>query len=164
MAETVFGKVPPSEPLNDQIATIGYDNMTPLSEVGTISVLFQIQMGCLVIYMISTFCHNKIGSMLAERFADNMQSFSLWGSIINLILVAYLPICISMFISVVGLLWDDINSDVRLNNIWTIFMLNAWLLTPAILFFVIFKNRGHIGKDENVFELQMDQAKIAYEA
>lgn len=138
--------------------------MTPLSEIGTISVLFQIQMGFLVIYLICTFCHRKIGSMLAERFADNMQSFSLWGSIINLILVSYLPVCISMFISVVGLQWEDINSAVRLNNIWTIFMLNAWLLCPAVLFCVIFKNRHNIGKLENVAEQQMDYSKMADEA
>lgn len=102
--------------------------------------------------------------MLAERFADNMQSFSLWGSIINLILVSYLPVCISMFISVVGLQWEDINSAVRLNNIWTIFMLNAWLLCPVVLFCVIFKNRHNIGKLENVAEQQMDYSKMADEA
>ena len=159
MAESTFGKIPVTEPLNDQIATLGYDNMTPMSEIGTTSVMMATQIGCLLIMLISAYCHKKIGSMLAERFKDNMQGFTLWGSFIDLILLTYLPVCMAMFISTVGLQWDETNSAVLLNNIWTIFLLHAWLLFPVFLFISFYKNRANIGKKDPSGEPQPQMAK-----
>jgi hypothetical protein len=128
--------------------------MNPLSEIGTTSVLMIIQVCCLLIMLISAFCFKKVGSMLAERFKDNMQSFTLWGSFINLILITYLPVCVAMFISTVGLQWEETNTAVLLNNVWTIFMLHAWLLFPIFLFISFYKNRAHIGKKDPMAEVK----------
>lgn len=146
MAENVFGgDLPLSEPLNDEIATIGYDNTAPLAEVGTVSVIFMINVGLLVLMLLAAFCHNKIGSMASERVKQNFESFALWGSILDVILMAYLPVCVAMFVSTVGMQWQETNGSVVLSNMWTIFMLHAWILCPIFLFIVLFRNRKNIG-------------------
>ena len=94
--------------------------------------------------LLGAFCHTKIGTMLSERVQQNFESFTLWGSIIDLILIAYLPVCVAMFISTVGMQWDVMNNSVLLNNTWTIFMLHAWLLCPIFMFIVLFRNRKNI--------------------
>jgi len=58
----------------------------------------------------------------------------LWGSLIDLIMINYLPVTTSMFISVVGLQWsDDIPTSIILCNIWTLITLHAWLICPVVL-------------------------------
>jgi hypothetical protein len=68
MADNVFGEQPESQPLNDRLATLGYEDMTPAAEIGTVSVMFGLQVGGALILFFSYFCHKKTGSMLAERF------------------------------------------------------------------------------------------------
>ena len=38
ISDNVFGEMPITEPLNDRVATLGFDNMTPTGEIGTVSV------------------------------------------------------------------------------------------------------------------------------
>ena len=68
---------------------------------------------------------------------------------IDLILMAYMPVCVAMFISTVGMQWEEMNSAVLLNNLWTIFMLHAWLLCPVFMFIVLYRNRKNIGIKTN---------------
>lgn len=43
MADGALGdNLPLSEPLNDEVATIGYDNTAPLAQIGTISVMMML--------------------------------------------------------------------------------------------------------------------------
>ena len=73
MAKNVFGEQPETEPLNDRIATIGYEDMTPAAEIGTVSVMFASQIaGALILYF-CLFCHNKTGSMLSRVIARNLK-------------------------------------------------------------------------------------------
>jgi len=134
VADQVFGERPPTEPLNTNVATIGYDDMTPLDEVSTVSVMFAMQAAGIAILLFSYFCSKKSGSMLAERIGVNLQQLCLWGSLINLIMINYLPVTVSMFIAVVGLQWDEqAPQSVTYNNIWTLILLHAWLLCPVFL-------------------------------
>ena len=98
----MFGEIPTTEPLNDRLATIGYDNMTPIAEISTVSFeFFIIVFG--VISMFILFIWNKKGnSMLAGLWKDNFGDFVLWGTIINVILANYLPVLTPTFISCVG--------------------------------------------------------------
>lgn len=72
VADQVFGERPPTEPLNTQVATIGYDDMTPLDEVSTVSVMFAMQAAGILILLLCFFCAKKSGSMLAERVGVNL--------------------------------------------------------------------------------------------
>ena len=56
-------------------------------------------------------------------------------------MIYYLPVLISTFISLVGMQWEIRTYAATANNIWTIFMLQSWLLMPPLLFFVIYRNR-----------------------
>ena len=58
----------------------------------------------------------------------------------------YLPVLISAFISLVGMQWETNTSAATANNIWTIFMLQSWLLMPPLLLFVLYRRRDEIGK------------------
>ena len=73
MAKNVFGEQPETEPLNDRIATIGYEDMTPAAEIGTVSVMFAMQIAGALIFYISLCCHKKTGSMLSKRIARNLK-------------------------------------------------------------------------------------------
>ena len=143
MADNVFGEQPVTEPLNSRVATIGYDDMTPLDDLGTVSVMFAMQMSAVIIMLLGYCCSCTTGSMCCKRLGNNLQHFALWGSLINLIMVCYLPVVIATFISVVGLQWDsqEKQTAVRANNIWTLFMLFSWLLCPLLLFFMLYRNR-----------------------
>lgn len=162
MADNVFGEQPESEPLNDKVATLGYEDMTPIAELSTVSVMFAMQVGGALIMFISFFCHKKTGSMLAERFQLNMQNFVLWGTLINLIMINYLPVLVSTFISVVGMQWEVETTAATLNNIWTIFMLHSWLLCPPLMFIVLYRNRQQIGKLQEGAVVQRDPMKLKW--
>ena len=89
----------------------------------------------------------------------------LWGTLINLILVAYLPTTMSMFISTIGLQWEDTGdyeNAILANNVWTIFMLNVWILCPLILFIVFYKNRDKVGTLKKDAKPDCDASKIKW--
>lgn len=146
ISDNVFGEQPESEPLNDRLATIGYESMTPAAEVSTVSTMFGMQLGGVLIMFISHFGHKQMGSMLAERFKLNMQNFVLWGTLINLIMIYYLPVLISTFISVVGMRWETDTTAALANNIWTLMLLQSWLLCPPLMFLVLYRNKNDVGR------------------
>ena len=47
--------------------------MTPAAEIGTVSVMFAMQIAGALILYISLFYHNKTGSMLSKRIARNLK-------------------------------------------------------------------------------------------
>ena len=100
--QNMFGEIPSTEPLNDRLATIGYENMTPIAEISTSSFeFFIIVFG--IISMFILFIWNKKGnSMLAGLWKDNFGDFVLWGTVINVILANYLPVLVATLISCVG--------------------------------------------------------------
>jgi len=51
---------------------------------------------------------------------------------------------------------------VLLNNVWTIFMLNAWLICPLILFIMFFRNRKEVGTTRHDAHVKRDQSKIQW--
>jgi len=77
--------------------------MTPLDELGTVSVTFAMFTFGIIIMLMSYCCHSATGHMCCRRTGANLQGYLLWGSIINLILVFYLPVLTATFISTVGL-------------------------------------------------------------
>ena len=162
MANNVFGEQPETEPLNDRVATIGYEDMTPAAEIGTVSVMFAMQIAGALILYISLCCHKKTGSMLSERIARNLKQFILWGTLINIIMIYYLPVLISTFISLVGMQWETNTAAATANNVWTIFMLESWLLCPPLLFFVVYRNRNNIGQLRKGAQTARDPMKIQW--
>ena len=139
--EGFFGPLPETEPLNDRVAILGYENMTPITEVGTVSILFMIQTVGFLIFAINVCIHrNRPHNFTAERFKKNFGGMVLWGSFINLILIAWLPVLVSVFISVVGIQWEGATGAQIGSNIWALFMLNAWLIAPFLLFIIFMRN------------------------
>ena len=144
--QTVFGEVPDTEPLNDRLRQLGYTNMHPVSNLGTVSGLFLMEVIGLLIMMFSYFCHNKTGSMLASRIGINMKSFFLWGTMINIVMMAYLPMLMATFISCVGMQWgEEVDTPMLLSNLWTIFMMCSWIAGPVFLFIIFAYRREQIG-------------------
>jgi len=65
--------------------------------------MFATEIAGIFLLLVSLFLSSKCGSALAERCGVNLQQVCLWGSLIDLIMINYLPVTTSMFISVVGL-------------------------------------------------------------
>jgi len=86
----------------------------------------------------------------------------LWGTLINIIMINYLPVLISTFISVVGMQWDVDTSEATANNLWTIFMLNCWLICPPLMYIVLYRNRQEIGQVKAGAEVKRDPAKLKW--
>ena len=144
--EGFFGHLHETEPLNDRVVTLGYDTMTPISEVGTVSILFMILTVAFLVFAISYCIHRKKQhSFTAERMKWNFGFMVLWGSFLNLILIAYLPVMVAVFISVVGIHWEDSDGPEIGHDIWAIVMLNAWLIAPFLLFIIFMRNPQRIG-------------------
>lgn len=103
VAENMFGYIPSSGPLNDRLATLGYDSTSPIAEVQTISIELCIAF-CGMLLALCFYASTKLrGSALAALWQKNICEFILWGTIINLILVNYLPVLVATFISFVGM-------------------------------------------------------------
>ena len=120
--------------------------MHPVSNLGTVSGLFLMEVAGLLIMMFSYFCHNKTGSMLASRIGVNMKSFFLWGTMINIVMMAYLPMLMATFISCVGMQWgEEVDTPMLLSNLWTIFMMCSWIAGPVFLFIIFAYRREQIG-------------------
>ena len=65
--------MPPSDPLNTGMASLGYNSMEPISELGTVSVIFAMQIGAIFL-MLGAYVYSQVtGSMLAERIGTNLQ-------------------------------------------------------------------------------------------
>lgn len=150
----------PTEPFNDRIAIIGYDNMEPIDEVEEIRILFLTQVAGVALMFIGYFCHSLLATAIMERMKINLKEFFIWGNIINLILASYLPLTTAMFISVVGLDWDDEKGAINiLNNLWSIVMLHVWLATPVVIMIMLYRGREDIGKLRPDAKVKKDRMK-----
>ena len=164
--EGFFGKLHETEPLNDRFATLGYDTMTPVTKTGTTSINFMILTIGILIFAINVCIHKRRPyNFTAERVKWNFANFILWGALINLVVVAYLPVMIAVFISIVGLHWEDSDGPELGHDIWAIFMMNAWLIAPFLLFIVFMRNPNRIGELHPIVEddkelLQRDPSKV----
>ena len=68
--------------------------------------------------------------MLAGRWVANVGGFIFWGAIINLVLVYYLPVLTAAFISNVGMYWEAGGKAATYTNVWTMLLLNIWVVFP----------------------------------
>ena len=130
MSDNVFGEMPVTGPLNDRLATLGYDSMAPIAETETVSVILTMTLIGFIIMLSSLCCYCKCGSMLAGRWVANVGGFIFWGAIINLVLVYYLPVLTAAFISNVGMYWEAGGKAATYTNVWTMLLLNIWVVFP----------------------------------
>ncbi len=103
--------------------------------------------------------------MLSNRTAENVQKFCLWGSMINLVMLNYLPVLTALFIGVVGMEWNDGATTSHIfKNMWLLFMVSVWIVLPVILMVQLYRNRDKIGKKDDMLEKykQRDYHKIRY--
>ena len=56
IADNVFGTLPVSMPLNDRLATIGYDSMAPIAETETVSFLLAMALFGFFVILTSLLC------------------------------------------------------------------------------------------------------------
>ena len=91
-----------------------------------------------------------------------MRNFVLWGTLINLIMINYLPVIVSTFISIVGMQWEVDTSAATANNVWTILMLQSWMLCPPLMFIVLYRNRNEIGQLKKGAEVKRDPSKVKW--
>ena len=152
--ENMWGEVPDTGPLNDKLATIGYDTMHPISEINAVSWEFFSCVGVLVAIGGMALYGSKKESYLGQLISKHAGNFILWGTIINLISVNFLPVLTSTFISSVGMQWEDLDNSVVASNIWTLFMLSAWIVCPIMLVLIFVRNRQAVGKLNDQIELK----------
>ena len=164
--EGFFGHLHETEPLNDRFATLGYDTMTPVTKTGTTAIILLILTIGIVVFFINVCIHSKRPyNFTAERYKWNFAGMVLWGSMINLIMAAYLPVMIAVFISMVGIHWSDSDGPEFGHDIWAIFMMNVWLIAPVLLFIVFMRNPNRIGELHPMVQddkdlLQRDPSKV----
>ena len=72
IADEIFGKQPISESLNERLELLGYTDMTPLDEIGTVSVLFSLWAFGIALMLIC-YCGSCLtGSMCCRRCGLNL--------------------------------------------------------------------------------------------
>jgi hypothetical protein len=161
--EDVYGEEPVSEPLNDNIAAIGFPSMDASPKIAKVSVMFAMQAGGILILLFSYFGHRRTGSMLADRVGLNLQKLCLWGTLINLIMLNYLPVTVALFINVVGFEWNQrADSFVIFKNTWTLFMISAWIACPLFLMIQLYRKRTKIGSLKDGANVFKDFHKVKY--
>ena len=72
MADNVFGEQPISEPFNSRVATIGYENMTPLDDLSTVTTMFAMWIFAIIFMLLGFCCHSCSGSMCCMRLGSNL--------------------------------------------------------------------------------------------
>ena len=141
IAEMVFGELPESEPLNDRLERMGYLSLIPIDEVESVSVEMMVAVSALIFMILLFYCKSFRRSYLAGIWQEKIGEFVLWGTFIDIITINYLPVITATFISVIGLQWNDLNSNMLYTNLWTIFMLSCWVSFPIIMLFAIMRER-----------------------
>jgi len=81
--------------------------MLPLDELDEAVTLFGLQVFGLLMMFLFFSCGSLFYTMVVQRCRVNLSQFMLWGSIINLILANYLPVTVGVFITMVGMRWDE---------------------------------------------------------
>ena len=83
----------------------------------------------------------------------------LWGNMIDLVLVTYMPVTTALFIGLVGLQWED-ETNLLGQNFWNVFMLYTWLLCPLLFMVLLCKNREHIGAPREKAQEHKDRMQV----
>ena len=106
------------------------------------------QVGLILLTLIGIIVHTTSHKIVADKLQMCLGNLVLWGGLINLVLLSYLPLCISMFVSLIGLRWEDLSSKDFFNNMCVVVMLYSWVFMPAILFIRLYHSRNEIGELE----------------
>ena len=80
------------------------------------------------------------------RFRD----WILYGVIIDLVLAAYLPVCINLLVGVASMNWIDADNGEMFSNIMTILLTLFYFFVPFAIFIHIYVNRHKIGQLKTV--------------
>ena len=127
--------------MNNRLALLDYESMLPLDEVGTVTVELMLFAASLIFSLLLCFCNVSLRSFFAWMWQKMVIELVLWGTIINIMTVNYLPLVTSTFICVIGMQWEDIDLSVLFINLLILFLLCIWLSFPVVIYFVIVRER-----------------------
>ena len=132
-------------PLNTRFSNLGYTSLVTIDNFGFQFLLIAIQLVA-VAFLILTFIFRK--HSIFQGLYRRTNEWILFGVIVDIILAAYLPILISLFLGVVGLDWnyDKLNGTIVFNNLMTIGLTVFYVAFPGILFIFLYANRVSIGR------------------
>ena len=130
--------------LNSRYSNFGYTSIVTIQNLGYKFVILFLQtvvIGLLVI----AFCGRRLPCV--SKLYDKLRDWILFGLILDLILITYLPILINLFVGVAGIDWldENLNSQIVFNNVMTIALAMIHLFIPFLIMVYLHSNRHRIG-------------------
>ena len=126
--------------MNNRLELLDYEIMK-LEEVSTVTVELMLFAASLVFSLLLCFCNVSLRSFFAWMWQKMVIELVLWGTIINIMTVNYLPLLTSTFICVIGMQWEDIDLSELFINLLILFLLCLWLSFPVVIYFAIVRER-----------------------
>ena len=106
-------------------------------------ILF-LQISALVL-IVAAFNGRKIG--ILSTIYSILTDLVIYGYVLNLLLVTYLPILIILLVGVVGIDWigEGVNGQVMFNNVMTLFLTIIHMSIPTLIMINLYHNKDKIG-------------------
>ena len=126
--------------MNNRLELLDYEIMK-LEEVGTVTVELMLFAASLIFSLLLCVCNVSFRSFFAWMWQKMVIELVLWGTVINIMTVNYLPLLTSTFMCVIGMQWEDIDLSELFINLLILFLLCLWLSFPVVIYFAIVRER-----------------------
>ena len=126
--------------MNNRLEILDYEIMK-LEEVGTVTVELMLFAASLIFSLLLCVCNVSFRSFFAWMWQKMVIELVLWGTVINIMTVNYLPLLTSTFMCVIGMQWEDIDLSELFINLLILFLLCLWLSFPVVIYFAIVRER-----------------------
>ena len=156
--EDYFDELPKRKfALNNRFSNFGYSSMLTLQNMGFTFFILFLQISAMILIVFGF--RGRKTSLLSSGYSI-LTDLVLFGYILNLILISYLPILIILLLGVAGIRWEgeNVNGQVRFNNVVTLFLTIIHLSMPFILMINLYRNKSKIGVFKKLnFQFVIDQ-------
>ena len=126
-----FFDFPVKDSFNLAFQATGYSSMYSIGNLGTTFVMINVYIIQCVMW-IFFYCFRNT-CMFANKCHEKYAKALFWGTPIRILFEGYLELCLSIFVSMTDMEWEDINNAVLINNVFTIVMVTFLLALPIFI-------------------------------
>ena len=130
--------------LNSRFSSFGFTSVITIHNLGVKFLILILEITAVFFIFIGFYWRKT--SFIAYIY-EILTDLVLFGYVLNLLLVTYLPLLIILFIGVAGLKWDgeNLSKQILFNNVMTITLLLIHLLIPTVIMVNLYLNKDKIG-------------------
>ena len=126
-----FFDFPDKPSYNLAFQTTKYDTMYAIGNLGTCFMMINVYLMQLVFWLLCSMC--KDSSKFANKCYHKYTKVLFWGTPIRILFEGYLEMCLSVFISLIDMVWEPTDYSVLYNNVFSIVVSVALFGLPIFI-------------------------------